>query len=505
MTISLASLNIFISVSLFLRYFGFRKNRIPGLHYCLALVFLGLVHGVVSLVAFLLPYGAAFLFCVDLMMCATGWVNTMFMLLVGVLTSKKQNDMLLRMRWVFFVLLGLGTVMFLTNSWHHLLVVDAPKAADGFLYDIQLGKLYAPFWLYAFGLSVVAAVRIFRSGATGVIRTPSIRWLFVLVACTPSILSGLEQVVPLLHTLRISVVFSWVPYTTVSYLFFGYLLTARRMAIDVMRDAFVLFDLRGFCVDINTKGEEFFEKYAGTRRPTAAQFETLVGTPALVGPAAENEVEILAPGGGATYYTVGKVRISNGLNQDCGNGVIIQEVTEYRRRMDQLSSMATEDPLTGAKNRRYLAENADELLARAAQDGLSVAALMIDLDFFKRVNDVYGHLAGDEVLAEAYRIFERTVRSEDVVYRYGGEEFLVLSVGIAHTDALRMAERIRAAVQNASFATAEGEVDITVSIGVYTCVPAVGDDIDRLVEQADKALYQAKADGRNRVVVAQAP
>lgn len=182
-----------------------------------------------------------------------------------------------------------------------------------------------------------------------------------------------------------------------------------------------------------------------------------------------------------------------------------------RRRSDQLlrqmHATSVTDTLTGLPNRRHLEERAPGLWARAARDELLLAALVIDLDHFKSVNDEHGHAAGDDLLVEVARALSTTVRGDDVVARTGGEEFVVLTLVTGTEPVVSLAERLRTAVSRV-----HGAATPTASIGIALTTanlsgPAAdrpGDPVDatwRLVDRADSALYEAKRRGRNRAVL----
>ncbi|MDX1507176.1 MAG: GGDEF domain-containing protein, partial [Woeseiaceae bacterium] len=165
------------------------------------------------------------------------------------------------------------------------------------------------------------------------------------------------------------------------------------------------------------------------------------------------------------------------------------------------------DVLTGWHNRRYLQVRMAEELARARRDSANLVCLMIDVDHFKRINDTYGHGAGDVVLQEIAHRVESQVRASDVAARYGGEEFIVLLPATETAQSLRLAERIRSAVSASPIEVREGHAEtITVSIGIAGLTPpADAGDLkslgESLIARADVALYQAKSDGRDRVVM----
>jgi len=181
--------------------------------------------------------------------------------------------------------------------------------------------------------------------------------------------------------------------------------------------------------------------------------------------------------------------------------------TQIRRKrmQDRLSdnyqrslSMALTDPLTGLYNRRYVNAHLEEALDPVSPGGFAV--LMFDIDWFKQVNDTYGHPAGDEVLREVAVRTLRSVRNFDLVARYGGEEFLVLMPETGMRNAYMVAERLRLAIAEQLFHLSGNDKDITVTISVGAAIAREGDTSALLVKRVDEALYAAKNDGRNRTV-----
>ncbi|GFO59915.1 diguanylate cyclase [Geomonas silvestris] len=178
-------------------------------------------------------------------------------------------------------------------------------------------------------------------------------------------------------------------------------------------------------------------------------------------------------------------------------------VLEESVRFEQLS---VTDSLTGLYNRRFLKSRIEEELNRSNHQGLNLTILFLDLDFFKNYNDICGHLAGDEALKRTADIIQGTLREMDTVARYGGEEFCALLPGTSKGEALIVAERIRAEIENERF---PGEHNLplgrlTASCGVAS-FPEDGRTYTALIHASDIALYQAKANGRNQVVAANAP
>lgn len=174
--------------------------------------------------------------------------------------------------------------------------------------------------------------------------------------------------------------------------------------------------------------------------------------------------------------------------------VAIENLTRLRR----LESEASIDPLTGCYNRRTFSHYISHELANVSRHGGEIAVIMFDLDHFKRVNDTYGHQAGDQVLSEISEMVRTAVRAGDFVVRYGGEEFLVVLPKTGLYKAMLLAERLRAAVEEMSVSLQDGRViKITSSFGVASL--REGQDLDALVHEADMMLYKAKKT-RNAVV-----
>lgn len=179
---------------------------------------------------------------------------------------------------------------------------------------------------------------------------------------------------------------------------------------------------------------------------------------------------------------------------------LFEELIQARVRLEEQSKelleLATIDPLTGLLNRRELNNRADIMLLQTERLNLELAMLVIDIDHFKRVNDTFGHTTGDKVLKHVSKTISNGRRSEDIVARFGGEEFVLLMSNINKIDASKIAEIIRTSIQNTSME----KVNITVSIGIASVNKDNREGFDSLFSRADAALLDAKRSGRNKVV-----
>jgi diguanylate cyclase (GGDEF)-like protein len=176
-----------------------------------------------------------------------------------------------------------------------------------------------------------------------------------------------------------------------------------------------------------------------------------------------------------------------------------QDVTEKRSMQKKLEEMALHDALTGLYNRKVLEEKllADIELAQSRKEELSL--LMLDLDHFKRINDTYGHLEGDNVIRWVADILKHSIRKRDYIARYGGEEFTIVLPETSLQQAEKLAESLRKNISEQDIATKKGNrLQVTVSIGVASLSGQIQSH-QTLLQYADTALYVAKRDGRNQV------
>lgn len=189
-------------------------------------------------------------------------------------------------------------------------------------------------------------------------------------------------------------------------------------------------------------------------------------------------------------------------------GVLANQVAvslENARMYQTMEAMATTDALTGLKNRRVFQERLSELLRRAERHGGPVTLLLCDIDHFKKINDTYGHLIGDQVLRRVAQVVQAQVRTIDVAARYGGEEFVVVLDSTDQTGGRLLAERIRQEVQKLVLQSDKGAFSCTLSLGVATFpddAPTAASGTHLLIASADQALYAAKKNGRNQSVTA---
>ena len=193
-------------------------------------------------------------------------------------------------------------------------------------------------------------------------------------------------------------------------------------------------------------------------------------------------------------------------NKSLGKILIFQDITEQTRVLEELNHLATHDPLSGVYNRRKLMEEAEKEFYIAYRYESDLSALMIDIDYFKKVNDTYGHLAGDKVIASIAAECKNRLRKSDIIGRFGGEEFFILLTRTNLQKAYLIAEEIRELIKKMVIVFENNQIKVQVSIGVASTSSHTGKiTLNDLINESDKALYMAKKAGRNRVSSVSSP
>jgi len=193
------------------------------------------------------------------------------------------------------------------------------------------------------------------------------------------------------------------------------------------------------------------------------------------------------------------------LKDDAGNikcfASIERDLTRYKKMERQLAQMALFDDLTGSLSRAAFFQQAEKEFARARRYHRPLTTLMIDIDHFKRVNDEYGHAAGDQVLVIFAEAVQEMIRTTDFMGRVGGEEFAILMPDTPMNAACHLAERIRERINKYPYLARDMLIEITASLGVAE-LQTSDENFQALLQRADDALYSAKQGGRNRVILA---
>jgi diguanylate cyclase (GGDEF)-like protein len=275
---------------------------------------------------------------------------------------------------------------------------------------------------------------------------------------------------------------------------------ARERLFDSMGDPVLVLDDEGYVIDRNPAGAALLGGAAAEGLPVAPR---LVDVPSLAD-------ALSAPPNGDTpavhvdgrSYGVRLVPLRGPGGRDVGRAVVLRDVTSYEEMQWRLRELATTDELTGIPNRRHFLELAERFLAQSRRSGRPLGCVVFDVDRFKRVNDRYGHEAGDRVLRAVAEALSETVRASDAIGRLGGEEFGVVLPDTDVDGTHALGERLRATIKELQVPISTGSVSVTISAGV--CVTS-GDalDLDTVLALADTAMYEAKRAGRDQVAMMQ--
>jgi two-component system cell cycle response regulator len=182
-----------------------------------------------------------------------------------------------------------------------------------------------------------------------------------------------------------------------------------------------------------------------------------------------------------------------------GDCPLVEELHRLREECKRLMELSQRDTLTGLFNLRYFLTALETEMERTRRAGLPTSLIMIDLDHFKRVNDTYGHDSGNLALQWATKVFQKATRKIDILCRYGGEEFSIILPGTRLSHGMRMAERLRLAMEQAKLELDGDRVALTASFGVYTYKGKEDLSVEAFIKLADSFLLEAKTRGRNRV------
>jgi diguanylate cyclase (GGDEF)-like protein len=375
-----------------------------------------------------------------------------------------------------------------------------PKPLPHMVFSGSIFRTVYFIYTYALMLVALAVCFVHRSKRDMLFRKHSI---YIIIAMLIPTLGNLLTAFLKLFPLDLTPVFSSLMGTIIAYtlLFtemFQVAPLAREEIVENMKDGFILVGPNGRFLDANRTARQLFPKleHVSTGLPMA-DAGTILWDPEgrLV---QDFSVET---GFGTKYYHVSAADVIHEGRSIC-TCVTIYDNTSVRELMDEITQMADHDGLTNLLNRRSFCRDAEKKCDEILRYGGRAFLMMLDIDYFKKVNDTYGHLAGDEVLRSVSRMLLQRIRKTDIVCRYGGEEFCVFLLSLSGEKAVEIAEECRRQVENLSIPFEDKTIRITTSIGMADFPFPQEQTLTALISRADAALYKAKLSGRNRVVSA---
>ncbi len=427
----------------------------------------------------------------------------------------------------FFIVPLITVVLAWTNSYHKLIWSSFEPGSEALnILVFNRGPFYYVHVAYVYllvAISILMLIRayisnqkIFRQQIAAIL----VGFIFPLLTAT-LYLFGIVPV-PGMDISAMGFAFAGlvIAYAVFRLKFLDLLPFARQTLIDNMLDGVIVVDKEKRLVDINQAAQQFMHLNG----------KEVIGYPALnYLPQAFSGLlesdsntpvsyEMLAKDQ-KTYLNIYPIQLKSKNNKSTGTLIILQDITrrkiaeiklqesniQLQKEIQQieilqesLRAQAVRDPLTNLYNRRYLEETLEREISRAQRTGNSVSVMMIDFDNFKEVNDQFTHLIGDQALLAFANILKKTSRREDIVCRYGGDEFLLILPDLTAEDAFTRAEAWRKSVSDLLFETPRGKMNVTVSIGLAS-FPQDGTTAGELITTADQAMYSAKENGKNLV------
>jgi diguanylate cyclase (GGDEF)-like protein len=358
------------------------------------------------------------------------------------------------------------------------------------------------YFIYSYGIMLASFIIciVYRSKRDALFKKHS---MHIIIAMAIPMFGNLLTAFLKLFPIDLTPVFASIMGTIVAYtlMFTGIFQVAplaREEIVENMQDGFVLIGPGGKFLDANLTAKRLFPQleHATTGLQMADMGTILWDANGQL--AQEFSVETES---GAKHYRVSADDVMHKGRVIC-TCVTIYDNTSVRELMDEIMQMAERDALTNLLNRRSFCRDAEKKCDEILRYGGNAFLMMFDIDFFKRVNDTYGHLAGDEVLRSVSRTLLQRFRKTDMIGRYGGEEFCVFLIMPGRKKAAEIAEECRRQIENLLVPFEDETIRVTISIGIAEFPSEREQTLTALISRADAALYQAKSSGRNRVVTA---
>jgi diguanylate cyclase (GGDEF)-like protein len=419
-----------------------------------------------------------------------------------------------RLTWI---IPAITTVLVFTNSYHHLIWKEFTfiPVTNGFLYlrVIAYGSWFWVFWLQAYFLILISAVMMISINSMP-------RQYFHIQSRLATAAALLPLIVNMFYILRL------IPglikdFSPLSYAFSGILMAisifryrmldltplARSILIDNMNDGMLTLDTSKRLVDFNPAVLRIFNTtqmhapQMGEKIPFLEPYLQQMENNSSVD---QMQIEINLPQPIEDgYYDLQIRRLCDQRSlEGVGFLVLMHAITEHKKLLQAVRKLADEDTLTGLLNRSRFTELAIKEISYVRNSPQHFSLMIIDIDFFKLVNDSLGHIAGDQLLQAFTQRLCPLFRSTDLIGRIGGDEFIVMLPDTILDNAFQLAERLCKKIAESPIETKDfGALNITISVGVAEYVKGGSDSIEPVIALADKGLYQAKALGRNRVCV----
>ena len=277
---------------------------------------------------------------------------------------------------------------------------------------------------------------------------------------------------------------------------------AREQMVEAISDGYIMVDMHGHFLDANPAAKSILPQLEVISIGEKLSKTEEIAWLSKPSDERRREFSVLDAEGAFRHYQLSETNVMD-ASRVIGRCIMIFDITDTKQLLQEVSLLAERDALTGLYNRRTLFETGERLFKELVDRGGDASAFMVDIDFFKKINDTHGHIQGDRVLKGVASVFLSCFRTTDLIARYGGEEFFAFLPGVSERVVLENAEKLRRSTEELEFVINGTTFGVTVSIGVAIYDPMRHLAFDELVADADSALYTAKNSGRNTVYLAQ--
>lgn len=398
---------------------------------------------------------------------------------------------------------ALISILLCTDPWHNLYF--GGKRALNTTMLVEMGpaawaNLYYSYLLIFIGVLVLAVTLyrsrgVYRMQATFILAATVTPWIIhiLFLSLDSRVLFPNADITPFIFSITALLI----AYALIRYHLLDVVPIARSILIESMSEGVCVLDSQNRIVDINQSARDALpsELYIGQR--VEQVFKRWIDIVSHFFDEEMAQIEVVIED---RYLDLRISPVHDKRQRFLGKLVVWRDITELKNTQLRLQQLATIDELTLAFNRRHFMELAEAQFNQAIRQNQPFALALIDLDYFKGINDKYGHPAGDQVLAEFSRMFSMNIRDFDVFGRLGGEEFALLMPNSDIHFAYQVSERMRSMIANTPIPINDEEVVLTFSLGV-AMLQGAQDTLAALFRRADQALYAAKYSGRNRVAI----
>lgn len=415
-----------------------------------------------------------------------------------------------RLKTIHKILLGgmpVASFIFLLLPDTKLFLADIEyTSVNGYfiINDLHIGPLFWAHLTYSFLLILAGDFLIFRQAAywMKIYRTQAIALiagtsfpLFTQIAISFNLFPQIHGNFDVIGFTLTGILFTWVLFNNK---FLDITPVAHQTLFDHIPDALFLFNDNHRLMEMNPAANQLM-KANDVVLVKSPQPEEFFDPPIHLSDAESSfpyQMEI----DGSTHFFDGHNLPLQQQGESIGHLVILRDITQQHQLTEKLRLLATTDTLTGVANRRHFVDQSLQHLHHALRYGGDLSLLMLDIDYFKQINDQYGHAVGDQILIQLTEILRQNIRTVDILSRYGGEEFCILLPETPQEAAQLLAERLRWLVKESSFPIESLRLRIRVSIGAAS-LNGEPITIDTLINRADRAMYESKMNGRDRITV----